>query len=43
MSASVNNRCVKMVINALCQYFGIKPGELFEFIEDEKPVQKKKK
>ena len=32
-----------VVINALCQYFGIKPGELFEYIEDEKPTPKKKK
>jgi transcriptional regulator with XRE-family HTH domain len=31
------------VINALCQYFGVKPGELFEYIEDEKPAPKKKK
>lgn len=31
------------VIDALCQYFGIEPGELFEYIEDEKPAPKKKK
>jgi transcriptional regulator with XRE-family HTH domain len=32
-----------VVINALCRYFGIKPGELFEYIEDETPPAKKKK
>ena len=37
------NRFDSPVINALCQYFGIKPGELFEYIEDEKPAPKKKK
>ena len=31
------------IINALCQYFVVKPGELFEYIEDEKPTMKKKK
>ncbi len=28
------------VINALCQYFAVKPGDLFEYIEDEKPKKK---
>jgi len=37
------NRFDTPVINALCQYFGVKPGELFEYIEDEKPAPKKKK
>ncbi|RJP51877.1 MAG: XRE family transcriptional regulator [Anaerolineaceae bacterium] len=32
-----------VIINALCQYFGIKPGELFEYIEDETPPPAKKK
>ena len=30
-----------VIINALCQYFGVKPGDLFEYIEDEKPTKKK--
>lgn len=36
------------VINALCQYFGIQPGELFEYVPDDKddkdapPVKTKK-
>jgi len=37
------NRFDTPIINALCQYFGVKPGELFEYIEDEKPAPKKKK
>jgi len=32
-----------VVINALCRYFGVKPGELFEYIEDEQPPAPKKK
>lgn len=32
-----------VIINALCRYFGIKPGDLFEYIEDEAPPAKKKK
>jgi putative transcriptional regulator len=28
------------VIDALCKYFGIKPGDLFEYIEDEQPKKK---
>lgn len=28
------------VIDALCQYFGVKPGDLFEYIEEEKPKKK---
>ncbi|MDP1547394.1 MAG: helix-turn-helix transcriptional regulator [Anaerolineales bacterium] len=31
------------VINALCQFFGIQPGELFQYIEDEQPPAPKKK
>ena len=30
------------VINALCQYFGIEPGELFQYVPDEAPAKKKK-
>lgn len=30
-----------VIINALCRYFGIKPGDLFEYIEDEQPKKKK--
>jgi len=37
------NRFDVPVINALCQYFGIKPGDLFEYVPDEKPAPKKKK
>lgn len=32
-----------VIIDALCRYFGIQPGELFEYIEDESPPSKKKK
>lgn len=32
-----------VIINALCNYFGIQPGELFEYIEDDPPPAKKKK
>lgn len=28
------------VIDALCQYFGVKPGDLFEYIEEAKPKKK---
>ncbi|MCA9325930.1 helix-turn-helix transcriptional regulator [Candidatus Saccharibacteria bacterium] len=28
------------VIDALCQYFGVKPGDLFEYIDDGKPKKK---
>ncbi|MFN8434358.1 MAG: helix-turn-helix transcriptional regulator [Anaerolineales bacterium] len=28
------------VIDALCQYFSVKPGDLFEYIEEEKPKKK---
>jgi putative transcriptional regulator len=31
-----------VVINALCRYFGINPGDLFEYVEDETPPKKKK-
>lgn len=37
------NRFDVPVINALCHYFGINPGDLFEYIEDETPPAKKKK
>jgi DNA-binding Xre family transcriptional regulator len=30
-----------VIINALCRYFGIKPGDLFEYIEDDPPKKKK--
>ena len=26
------------VINALCRYFGVKPGDLFEFVDDNPPA-----
>lgn len=29
------NRFDVPVIDALCQYFGVKPGELFEYVPDE--------
>lgn len=31
------------VIDAICKYFGVRPGDLFEYIEDETPPAKKKK
>jgi putative transcriptional regulator len=35
------NRFDVPVINALCKYFGIQPGELFEYVEDDPhPKQK---
>lgn len=37
------NRFDVPVINAICQYFGIQPGALFEYVPDEKPPAKKKK
>lgn len=37
------NRFDVPVINALCQYFGIQPGELFEYVPDEAQPAKKKK
>ncbi|MFZ5887913.1 MAG: helix-turn-helix domain-containing protein [Chloroflexota bacterium] len=31
------------VINAICKYFGVKPGELFDYVPDEEePAQTKK-
>lgn len=30
------------VIDALCKYFDVKPGDLFEYIEGETPKKKKK-
>lgn len=35
------NRFDVPVINALCQYFGIEPGELFQYVPDQKPAKKK--
>ncbi|MDP1715989.1 MAG: helix-turn-helix transcriptional regulator [Anaerolineales bacterium] len=32
-----------VIINALCRYFGIKPGDLLEYIEDVTPPPAKKK
>jgi DNA-binding Xre family transcriptional regulator len=29
------------VIDAICKYFGVKPGDLFEYIEDDPPKKKK--
>lgn len=37
------NRFDVPVIDALCKYFGISPGDLFEYIEDEAPPKTKKK
>jgi len=37
------NRFDVPVINAICKYFDIQPGELFEYVPDEKPPAKKKK
>lgn len=37
------NRFDVPVINALCKYFGVKPGDLFEYIEDETPPTPKTK
>jgi putative transcriptional regulator len=37
------NRFDVPVINALCQYFGIEPGSLFEYVPDEDDPPKKKK
>ena len=32
------------VIDAICQYFGVKPGDLFEYVPNQpQPVQPKKK
>jgi putative transcriptional regulator len=36
------NRFDVPVINALCQYFGIEPGQLFQYVPDEAPAKKKK-
>jgi len=36
------NRFDTPVINALCQYFGIEPGALFQYVPDEVPAKKKK-
>jgi putative transcriptional regulator len=36
------NRFDVPVINALCQYFGIEPGQLFQYVPDEVPAKKKK-
>ncbi len=37
------NRFDVPVINALCHYFKIKPGDLFEYVPDEMPPAPKKK
>ena len=38
------NRFDVPVIDALCQYFGVKPGDLFEYVENPpEPKPKKKK
>lgn len=40
-----NNKVTRFdvpVINALCEYFGIEPGDLFQYVPDEKPEKKKK-
>ena len=37
------NRFDTPVINAICKYFDIQPGELFEYVPDETPPAKKKK
>lgn len=29
------------VMDALCQYFGVQPGDLFEYVPDEMPTKKK--
>jgi transcriptional regulator with XRE-family HTH domain len=31
------------VIDAICKYFGVKPGDLFEYVEDPQPKPKRKK
>jgi DNA-binding Xre family transcriptional regulator len=31
------------VIDAICKYFGVKPGELFEYVEDDSPPKVKAK
>lgn len=36
------NRFDVPVINALCEYFGIEPGALFQYVPDEKPKAAKK-
>lgn len=35
------NRFDVPVINALCEYFGIEPGALFQYVKDEKPTAEK--
>jgi putative transcriptional regulator len=35
------NRFEMRVVNSLCKYFGVQIGDLFEYIEDEKPAKKK--
>ena len=37
------NRFDVPVINAICKYFGIQPGELFVYVPDETPPAKKRK
>jgi transcriptional regulator with XRE-family HTH domain len=37
------NRFDVPVIDALCKYFGVKPGDLFEYVEGPEPKSKPKK
>ncbi len=36
------NRFDVPVIDAICKYFGVRPGDLFEYFEDAPPPKKKK-
>ncbi len=36
------NRFDVPVIDALCKYFGVQPGELFEYVDEDSPPPKKK-
>jgi putative transcriptional regulator len=35
------NRFDVPIINALCKYFGVQPGELFEYVEDNPYLKQK--
>jgi transcriptional regulator with XRE-family HTH domain len=35
------HRFDEAVIDALCQYFGVQPGELFEYVPDDKKTARK--
>lgn len=37
------NRFDVPVIDALCQYFGVEPGALFQYVPNESPAPKKEK